>query len=141
MCLCALFYHTVPDYPLAMAANREEVYSRRARRPAWLEDRPYIFAGQDLVAGGTWQGINRNGVLVALTNGRTGNADPDRRSRGLLCLDVLEHPTAVQARHWLQGHLRQQAYNSFNLICADSQRAFAVHSSDPPQIEELEPGD
>ena len=101
MCLCILFYKIAPSFPLLMAANREERYDRPADLPSWLDapaifaGAPAIFAGRDREAGGTWQGINPSGLLVALTNRSGGQQDPDRRSRGQFCLDVLRHRVAI----------------------------------------------
>ena len=133
MCLCILFYKIAPSFPLLMAANREERYDRPADLPSWLDapaifaGAPAIFAGRDREAGGTWQGINPSGLLVALTNRSGGQQDPDRRSRGQFCLDVLRHPSARAAVDWLRDHLAVHSYNPCNLICADVGEAFAVH--------------
>ena len=127
MCLCLLLYKTTPSYPLLMAANREERYDRPADPPSWLGNVPDIFAGRDQEAGGTWQGINPSGLLVALTNRSGDRQDSNRRSRGQLCLDVLRHPSARAAVDWLQNHLTTHSYNPCNLICADVEEAFAIH--------------
>ena len=131
-----------------MAANREERYDRPADPPSWLDDAPMIFAGapavfagRDREAGGTWQGINPSGLLVALTNRSGGRQDPSRRSRGQLCLGVLRHPSARAAVDWLRDHLTTQSYNPCNLICADVEEAFAVHhNSTSAEILSIPPG-
>ena len=120
-----------------MAANREERYAREADPPAWIAPDPpddavstgppAIFAGRDRSAGGTWQGVNRSGLLVAFTNRGGGPQDPQRRSRGQLCLDVLRQPGARTAADWLREHLATHAYNPCNLLCADATEAFAAH--------------
>jgi len=127
MCLCVLLHRCTEGYPLAVAANREERYDRPTAAPRWLPVVPAVFAGQDLAAGGTWLGVNRSGLLVALTNRRSERTEPRRRSRGLLCLDALACGSARAAAAWLAAHLAAHRYNACNLLCADGSDALAVH--------------
>jgi len=142
MCLCVLLYDENPVHPLVMAANREERYDRPSLPPAWIARGPAVFAAQDQQAGGTWQGVNPFGLLVALTNRATlVREDPDRRSRGRLCLDTLGRVSARAAVKWLREHLAGYSYNPCNLICADVEEAFAVHhDSAATQVRKLAPG-
>ena len=70
MCLIVFAWHAHPDYPLILAGNRDEFYSRRTRPAAWWGQAVSLLAGQDEEAGGTWFGITRRGRLAALTNVR-----------------------------------------------------------------------
>ena len=92
MCLCILVHQWLDSIPLSTAANREEHYNRPSLYPTWRSDG--IFAGSDQRQGGTWQGINNRGLLVAPTNRKSTLQDANRRSRGLLCQDVLQQATA-----------------------------------------------
>jgi uncharacterized protein with NRDE domain len=83
MCVLALLL----GRELRVAANRDEFYGRPAAPPAEVE--PGILAGRDLLAGGTWLGLNRRGLFVAVTNRRTPVRTPESRSRGLLALEAL----------------------------------------------------
>jgi hypothetical protein len=141
MCLCVLVHRQLPSHSLVMAANREEQYHRPSLAPDWLPADPPVFAGQDQRAGGTWQGLNAQGLVVALTNRRGADLDPGHRSRGLLCLDALGHPSAHQAAAWLLDHLRTVPYNPCNLLCADAHHALAVHyDGRQARGQELSPG-
>lgn len=141
MCLCVLLYQELASHPVIAAANREERYDRPALPPAWISRSPAIFAGQDQRAWGTWQGVNEFGLLVVLTNRRSGDLDPNRRSRGLLCLDALRCRDARMAAEWLQAHLATQSYNPCNLLCADATAAFAVHHDNATtRVVPLSPG-
>jgi len=141
MCLCVLFYHHAPFAGVAMAANREERYDRAADRPSWICREPGVFAGRDRTAGGTWQGINEHGLLVALTNRRGGGLDPTRRSRGHLCLEALRQPDAWACADWLTKHLARTPYNPCNLLCVDQEHAFSVHyRAGTIEMVPLEPG-
>ena len=92
MYLCILVYQWLDPTPLSMAANRKEHYNRPSLPPTLRPDG--IFAGSDQRQGGTWQGINNRGLLVAPTNRKSTLQDANRRSRGLLCQDVLQQATA-----------------------------------------------
>ena len=125
MCLCILVHQWLEDTPLIMAANREEHYDRPSLLPAWRPDG--LFAGSDQRQGGTWQGLNARGLLVALTNRKGTIQDPSRRSRGLLCQDALQSASARSSVEWLFDHFSRQLYNPCNLLIADAREAFAIH--------------
>jgi len=125
MCLCILVHQWLDSTPLSMAANREEHYNRPSLPPTWRPD--CIFAGSDQRQGGTWQGINDHPLLVALTNRKSTLQDAYRRSRGLLCHDVLQQATARTSVDWLLHYFPREPYNPCNLLCADATEAFAVH--------------
>jgi uncharacterized protein with NRDE domain len=119
VCLIALAWRAREDYPLVVAANRDEWRDRPTDPAHWWPDHASIFAGRDLRAGGTWMGITRAGRFAAVTNFR----DPsDRRttakSRGGLVTEFLlsaETPETFIAR--LSPHAGD--YNGFNLLLAD----------------------
>ena len=83
MCVLALF---VGD-SLTVAANRDEFLGRPSAPPSEIE--PGIFAPQDREAGGTWLGVNRHGLFVAVTNRHEPKRPPNAYSRGRLALDAL----------------------------------------------------
>src|SRR3954454_10895960 len=98
MCTLALYLRQFENYPLVIAANRDEHFSRPAAAPEIWRDEAAILAGKDLVAGGTWLGVNSAGLAAAVVNRRVlveSNTPP--RSRGLLCLDMLQSPTMADA--------------------------------------------
>lgn len=75
------------DRGLVVAANRDEFHGRPSAPPSEIE--PGIVAGKDLVAGGTWLGLNRHGLFVAVTNRKAPLGSAASRSRGLLALEAL----------------------------------------------------
>src|SRR5690625_4299835 len=97
---------------------------------AWLApgrhwpDRPDILAGQDLLSGGSWLGINDHGVAAAILN-RYGSLGPaaDKRSRGELVLEALDHADARDAALAL-AEIEPRAYRSFNAVVADNRDAY-----------------
>lgn len=121
-----------PRWPLLLAANRDELRSRPAKPPArhWPE-RPEVTGGLDVEAGGSWLGINDFGVVAAVLN-RQGTLGPeaDKRSRGELVLEALDHADAEAAAAAL-AHLEPEAYRPFNLLIADASDAFWIrHAGD-----------
>jgi uncharacterized protein with NRDE domain len=121
MCLILLALGSHPDYPLVVAANRDEFYDRPA---TFWSDSPDVLAGRDLKAGGTWLGIDRAGRFGAVTNYRQGERElVAPRSRGHLVSDYLA--TAIDAETHLQRVEREaELYNGFNLILGDARELF-----------------
>ena len=66
MCLLALQYQLVPDSPVLVAANREEYYDRPSLPPSIQSGKPRVLCGIDQRGGGTWLGVNQNGMFVGV---------------------------------------------------------------------------
>lgn len=114
MCLILLAIEQHPDYPLIIAANRDEYYARPTSTLAWWDAPPEILAGRDMEGGGSWFGLTRDGHLAAVTNYREGGTNlPRSRSRGLLVLDYLAQPDLQWARLLTRNGPN---YNGFNLL-------------------------
>jgi len=127
MCLVIALWRPEEEYPLILAANRDESYDRPGEPPMLLSASPRVWGGCDPAAGGTWLGLNEHRLLVALTDGPSGEADPTRRSRGLLCLDALAHSSAAALRDWLAPETDRRQYNPFNLFWSDGQDCFVAY--------------
>ena len=84
MCLIVLAWRAHPDYPLIVAANRDEFHARPAAPAAFWDDHPQILAGRDLEARGTWMGVSRSGRFAAVTNYRGAHEPRAVESRGAL---------------------------------------------------------
>ena len=119
MCLMVFAWRSHPDYPLILAANRDEFYLRRTRPAAWWGHAVSVLAGHDEEAGGTWLGITRRGRFAALTNVRApSERNPHAPSRGTLVLSALQSPESSAT--WLDSNAaRMSAYNGFNLLLGD----------------------
>lgn len=130
MCTLALYLRQFDDYPLVVAANRDEHFSRPSAPPELLIKDPPIFGGKDLVAGGTWLGVNELGLAAGIVNRRVSPAQSREtvRSRGLLCLDMLRAKDAVQARERLEREIGS-AYQPFLLLVASEEAAFVAFNS------------
>lgn len=119
MCLIVFSWRSHPDYPLVLAANRDEFYLRRTRPASWWGQAVSLLAGHDEEAGGTWLGITRRGRFAALTNVRApSERNPHAPSRGALVLAALQ--SRAPAIDWLDAQAsRTLVYNGFNLLLGD----------------------
>ena len=146
MCTIVVLLQPGEPWPLLIAANRDEMMERPWKPPAehW-PDRPGVVAGLDALAGGSWLGINRYGVVAAALNRRHSlGPQAGMRSRGELVLEALDHADAAEATRALSA-IDPMAYRSFNLLVADNSRAFWLRNrgSDGPgraEIFALDPG-
>jgi len=118
MCLVLLAIDQHPLYPLIILSNRDEFYQRASLAADFWPDHPELFAGKDLVKGGSWLGVTRHGHVALITNYR--NPQEHKAgllSRGLLVKDYLLDSDNISPKLWLKN-LEKQAdrYNKCNLI-------------------------
>ena len=136
MCTLAILRRPRHRWPVLIGANRDEMIDRPSKPPGrhW-PDRPELVAGLDSLADGSWLGINDWGVAAAVLN-RHGSLgpSPDRRSRGELVLEALDHADATAAAEALSD-LDPEAYRTFNLIVADESHGFWLRHAGGPGIE------
>lgn len=119
MCLILVLFQLRVDYPLIVAANREERRDRPATAPFRWDTNPTIWAGRDEAAGGTWLGVNEAGVVASITNRPERPIDLSLPSRGALCLLALQQSDPDSARAAVSQQLAASKYNPFNLVCAN----------------------
>ncbi len=139
MCLILVAWRVHADYPLVVAANRDEFFARPTAPAAFWKHAPQVLAGRDLEAGGTWMGVTRNGRFAALTNFR----DPAQNrsgapSRGALVAEFLTGSEAPQ--DYLERiAARGSAYNGYNLLAGDGETLWwSSNMGGSPR--QLEPG-
>ncbi len=119
MCLILFGFRAHRHFPLVLAANRDEHYSRPAAPAGFWADYPDIYAGRDLEKGGTWMGINTNGRFAAITNYREGQAGPAAlRSRGELVSGFLIGNESAPD-FFSKAAQSADDYNPFSMIAGD----------------------
>lgn len=139
--MCSLVILRRPDHewPLLLGGNRDEMRNRAWLPPArhWPE-RSDVVAGLDQVAGGSWFGVNDDGVVAVVMN-RVGTLgpQPNKRSRGELVLEALDHAEAARAAEALV-ELDARAYREFNLFIGDPVSAFWLRHAGEGAIEVIE---
>jgi uncharacterized protein with NRDE domain len=140
VCLLILAVGCRGDLPLVVAANRDEFRGRATAPAAFWED-ARVLGGRDLVAGGTWLGVARDGRFAAVTNVREGGAPrTGRRSRGFLVADFLRSSAETEA--FLEERAGEASlYDGFNLVAGDAERLWWL-SNRAPRVEpvHLAPG-
>src|ERR1700728_1058816 len=131
MCTFVILRRPGSDWPALIAANRDEMVGRPWLAPGrHRPDPPEVVAGKDSLAGGSWLGINNDGVVAGILNrfGTLGPA-PGQRSRGELVLEALDHADAAEAAKALAA-IDPKAYRTFNLMIADERDAFWLRHAD-----------
>jgi uncharacterized protein with NRDE domain len=119
MCLIALAHRVHAEFPLVVAANRDEFYARPTAQAAFWQDHPSILAGRDLECMGTWLGVTTGGRFAAVTNYRDpADMRTSAESRGTLVSRFLE--TDVPASQYVaQVAAHGNDYRGFNLLASD----------------------
>jgi uncharacterized protein with NRDE domain len=140
MCLLALLFRMVEDAPLIVGANREEFYDRGGAAPTVWSGPVRAVGGMDPKAGGSWLGVNEQGVVVAVTNRPKTQLPQEPRSRGLLVRDLLVCSTASAAAARGAQALGGNTYAGCNLVCADADSVVVLHAGDWLRVRPLTPG-
>ena len=140
MCILAIQYQLVPETPILVAANREELYERPFLAPSIQSGKPRVLCGIDQKAGGTWLGINQHGIFVAACNRIKLLTPPNPRSRGALCRELLRANSATRAVDLALDEIATGQYDGVNFIIADADSGWAVHGGDDYEALELDEG-
>ena len=121
MCVAAAAFRAHPRWRLVVIGNRDEFHERpTAPLSRWDSG---VIAGRDLLAGGTWLGVNDEGRCALVTNLRAeGYPQPHLASRGALVTE------------WLAGRepAAPETMNPFNLFMADARSAW--HLTNHPEV-------
>jgi uncharacterized protein with NRDE domain len=127
MCTIVALHHSHPDFPLVVAANRDEFYARPTTEPRVLAEEPRVVGGRDEQGGGTWMGVTEGGMFLGITNQRDwAGFDARAHSRGLLALSALQQGNVDRTRRYLR-ELDPRHYNSFNLIFGDAEHLWIAY--------------
>jgi uncharacterized protein with NRDE domain len=116
MCLIVVGWRVHPDFPLVVAANRDEFYARPTEPLGRWPDAPEVIGGLDLEAGGTWLGISESGRFAAVTNVREPGMAKGAQSRGGLTRGFL---TARSSAEEYAAGIDGDQYSGFNLLLSE----------------------
>ena len=134
MCSVVILVRPGHDWPVLLAANRDEMIDRPWRAPGrhWPEQ-PDVVGGLDELAGGSWLGLSDGGLAAGVLN-RMNTLGPaaGMASRGGLVLKALEHADAAGAAEAL-GRLDPARYRPFNMVIADARDAFWLRHLGPEE--------
>ncbi|HUP46711.1 MAG TPA: NRDE family protein [Thermoanaerobaculia bacterium] len=88
MCLIVVAHRVSEQFPLVVAANRDELYDRPSL-PAHLWEDEKVLGGRDALHGGSWLAITPARRWAAVTNLRGSVRTDQPRSRGALVTDFV----------------------------------------------------
>lgn len=130
MCTLLVMNRVHERYPLLIAANRDEFYSRKSIAPACINEEPVIWAGQDERAGGTWLGVTKGGFFVGITNQRSSLSRKENvQSRGQVVLEALA-AGCVEAVCDQLSRLKPSELNPFNLLFGNAEQLKVAYCHD-----------
>jgi len=129
VCTFILAWQVFDEAPVVAAATRDEALDRPSKPPDRYSEDPVVVAPKDAEAGGTWIGVNEDGVLVALTNRWTDAELAGERSRGKLVADALASESATAAGRLVEESVADAEYDGFYLAIADAEMA-TIHAWD-----------
>lgn len=134
MCLIAIAWQAHPRLPLVIVANRDEFYQRDTQEMHFWADQPNILAGRDLLAGGTWLGVNRQGRFAALTNVRETAPPTTQTSRGaLIGMWLNNQSSSAKLIDELAGSA--PTYAGYNLLFGDTSQLIWATNRSPQGFE------
>ena len=136
MCLIVAAWRAHEEYPLIVAANRDEFHNRPASPAGFWDDQPALLAGRDLQAKGTWMGVARTGKFAAVTNYRGAREPSAPHSRGALVTGFLMNGQAPG--EYIRG-IEKASYSGFNLLASDGKEFWWISNRDGTP-RRLEPG-
>ena len=140
MCLLIVLSRVVPDWPLVLAANRDERFDRPAVPVGLLRtDAPRTLGGRDLLAGGTWLAVNEDGVAAGLTNAPIpGGRDGSKRTRGEIPLQLSASTTAAEAAAAFEAWSIAGAFNPCWVLVGDRTGLTSFDLTDPDHARRVE---
>ncbi len=140
MCVLFLAWRAHPQYPLILAANRDEFHARATRPAAPWPHAPQVVGGLDLAGGGSWLAVAASGRFAVITNYREpGQHSRDAPSRGALVADYVTGALdAADYAHAIKPTSRR--YNGFNLLLGDTRQLVYVSNRRDPPCQSLSPG-
>lgn len=139
MCLVLLAWRQSDEYPLVLAANRDEFHARPTATARRWNDAPQVVGGRDLQGGGTWLGVTDSGRFAVVTNVRDRPMAVGIRSRGELTAGFLRG--VLSAADYVDTLATQPAdtYGGYNLIVGDGCEVW-YHNNRGGEARQLAPG-
>lgn len=138
MCLIVCAWQVPDRERLVLVGHRDEAHARATAAMDWWAT-PRLLAGRDLVAGGTWLGVDGRGRFGVITNLRGAPSPIAPPSRGTLIPRFLggRAPAADFMRALAS---EAQRYAGFSLLVADERELWYLSNGDPGGPRHLEPG-
>jgi Transport and Golgi organisation 2 len=113
------------EFPLIIAANRDEDYNRPTSKVQILSKDPFIVGGRDELKGGTWLAINKHSLFVGITN--QGERNDKLESRGSIVIEALKCSSIEELLNFVED-INPKRFNGFNLIFGNQSSVFVAYS-------------
>lgn len=140
MCLLVAAWRAHPVFRLVLAANRDEFHGRAAAPAHPWDDPPGFLAGRDLLAGGTWLGVDRRSRWGVITNFRElVRPRAGAPSRGELIPGFVTEAEPA-GRFLARLEESAEAYAGFNLFVGDGDELWYASNRAAPFAQRLQPG-
>ncbi|MAJ24012.1 MAG: hypothetical protein CMP36_00725 [Rickettsiales bacterium] len=127
MCTLFIYRSDNTDWPVLIANNRDEYFSRSFYSPGrhW-DSHPYIFAGKDLQHGGSWLGVNKYGLCACILNRNSGLLNGTYyKSRGDIVINILKYKSSKTCLEYITKDFKNNT-KYFNLFISDYKYAFWI---------------
>lgn len=127
--MCSLFavFGADPQFPILVAANRDEARARPASPPGlYVGARHRMLSPRDRRAGGTWLAIDARLRVAGLTNVMGAPVRDDAKSRGHLPHLALDADDLDAAAASIAVEVRVHPYNAFQMLLCEPGRALVL---------------
>lgn len=127
MCTIVVINHHHKEFPLIIAANRDEDYKRASLPVQILSREPnLVIGGKDKEYGGSWLAVNGQSLFAAITN-QGADRNPKLKSRGTIVMEALKCKTLNDLISFVE-EINPAEYNPFNLVFGNQDTIFVAHS-------------
>ena len=134
MCTSIILFRKKHKWPLILASNRDEFFTRKSKTPArhWA-NQPYVTGGLDKFKGGTWCSVSDSGIISCIHNRNFKIKNfIAKKTRGEIILKILRGKNTNEVKKILQS-MDFSVYNGFNLVFGNNHNAFWVKYSTPKE--------
>jgi len=125
---------------LAIVYHREESFDRICQTPGIQSGKPRVLASIDQHSGGTYLGVNQNGMFVGVVRRKKHDLTLRPRSRGALAREMLKCNSAQAAVDFALEELHSGQFGGANFCVADQEGGWVIQSSKETDVVELEQG-
>ena len=140
MSLLAIVYHLVPEAPILVAYNRDETSDFTFSTPSIQSGKPRVLASLDQKTGGTYLGMNQNGLFVGIVKRRKTGISSNLKSKGLLGRELLRKGSAREAVDFAMEELDSGNYDGANFVIADPESGWVIEAGNETDVTELSAG-
>ena len=137
MSLLAILYHLVPESPILVAYNREDAFDGSYATPSIHSGKPRVLASVDPKTGGTFLGVNQNGMLIGVVERIKREVPSALESRSDLARQLLKATSARRAVDMAMDKLSGGHYLGANFVIADADSGWCVQAGDEVDCSEL----